>query len=130
MISLSIIGNLGKDAEVKEVNGKKVINFSVCHTQKNKDGSSKSTWVECGKWGETTGVVPYLTKGTKVFVEGVPDLNLYKKNDGEPGGSIRLLVNKIELLGGQSQDQASAPVAGNAMDASAPELPGTDQLPF
>ncbi len=126
MISLVIIGNLGKDAEVKEVNGKKVINFSVCHTQKNKDGSSKSTWVECGKWGETTAIAPYLTKGTKVYVEGVPDLNLYKKNDGEPGGSIRLLVNKIELLGKSEVASQAGPVGGTP----ASELPEVSDLPF
>ena len=124
MISLVIIGNLGKDAEVKEVNGKKVINFSVCHTQKNKDGSSKSTWVECGKWGETTAIAPYLAKGTKVYVEGVPDLNLYKKNDGEPGGSIRLLVNKIELLG-KSEVATQAGTVGNNIPVDA-----IDDLPF
>lgn len=129
MISLSIIGNLGKDAEVKEVNGKKVINFSVCHTQKNKDGVEKSTWVECGKWGETTAIAPYLLKGTKVYVEGIPDINVYKKNDGEPGGSIRVLVNKIELLGGGGQQ--SAPTAtGSVVDGQqAPDLSGQD-LPF
>lgn len=126
MISLVIIGNLGKDAEVKEVNGKKVINFSVCHTQKNKDGASKSTWVECGKWGETTGIAPYLTKGTKVYVEGVPDLNLYKKNDGEPGGSIRLLVNKIELLGKSEVATQAGPVGSTP----ASELPEVSDLPF
>lgn len=124
MISLVIIGNLGKDAEVKEVNGKKVINFSVCHTQKNKDGSSKSTWVECGKWGETTAIAPYLTKGTKVYVEGVPDLNLYKKNDGEPGGSIRLLVNKIELLGKSEVATQAGPVGNNI------PVDAIDDLPF
>ena len=32
MIKLQIIGNLGKDCIVKEVNGKNVINFSVAHS--------------------------------------------------------------------------------------------------
>ncbi len=127
MISLSIIGNIGKDAEVKEVGGKKVINFSVCHTEKRKDGQEKSTWVECGKWGETTAIAPYLTKGTKVYVEGIPDINLYKKNDGEPGGSIRVLVNKIELLGGGGQKPAEQE-AGKPIDA--PAVQDTSDLPF
>ena len=37
MIKLLVIGNLGKDAVVNNVNGKSVINFSVAHTEKYKD---------------------------------------------------------------------------------------------
>ena len=39
MIKLQIIGNLGKDCILKEVNGKKVINFSVANTERYKDSS-------------------------------------------------------------------------------------------
>ena len=123
MISLSVIGNLGKDATVNEVNGKKVINFSVCHTQKLKDGTEKSTWVECAKWGETTAVAPYLLKGTKVYVEGVSDINTYDKKDGSgQGASLRVMVNKIELLGGQ-RIEATSPV-----NTATPDV--IDDLPF
>ncbi|MBI3882871.1 MAG: single-stranded DNA-binding protein, partial [Sphingobacteriales bacterium] len=34
MIKLQIVGNLGKDCIVKEINGKNVINFSVAHTER------------------------------------------------------------------------------------------------
>ena len=37
MIKLQVIGNLGKDCIVKEVNGKNVINFSVAHSERYKD---------------------------------------------------------------------------------------------
>ena len=37
MIKLQVIGNLGKDCNVKEVNGKNVINFSVAHSERYKD---------------------------------------------------------------------------------------------
>ena len=33
MIKLQIVGNLGKDCIVKEVNGKNVINFRMRHTE-------------------------------------------------------------------------------------------------
>jgi len=33
MIKLQVIGNLGKDAVVNNVNGKSVINFNVAHTE-------------------------------------------------------------------------------------------------
>lgn len=130
MISLSIIGNLGKDATVNQVNGKNVINFSVCHTQKMKDGTQKSIWIEAAKWGETTAIAPYLLKGTKVFVEGVPDLNIYDKKDGGTGASIRVMVNKIELLGG-NKGEAGAEQPAQTIQAAPPPAPEPlEELPF
>ena len=78
MIKLQIVGNLGKDCIMKEVNGRNVINFSVAHTERFKDAQGvlkeKTTWVECAYWTDKTGVAPYLTKGKTVYVEGTPDV--------------------------------------------------------
>lgn len=41
MIKLQIVGNLGKDCILKEVNGKNVINFSVAHTERYKDSKGE-----------------------------------------------------------------------------------------
>jgi len=122
MIKLQIIGNLGKDAIVKEVNGKNVINFSVCHTEKRKDSQGnqkeKATWVEAVYWSDKTAIVPYLLKGTTVYVEGAPEADAYAGNDG-PKATLRVRVASIQLLGGNRQDAtAPAPVANNAMSAA------------
>ena len=42
MIKLQVIGNLGKDALVNNVNGKTVINFNVAHTERYKDAQGNS----------------------------------------------------------------------------------------
>ena len=51
MIKLQVIGNLGKDAVVNNVNGKSVINFNVAHTERYKDAQGvqkdRTTWVDC-----------------------------------------------------------------------------------
>lgn len=109
MIKLQIIGNLGKDATTSNVNGKNVINFSVCHTEKYKDNQgnqqSKSTWVEAAYWTDKTGIVPYLKKGTQVYVEGQPEVKTYQTNDGRQGASLSLRVGQVQLLGGgEKQD--------------------------
>ena len=65
MIKLQVIGNLGKDCIVKEVNGKTVINFSVAHSERYKDAQGnqkeRTTWVECAYWTDKTAVAQYLT---------------------------------------------------------------------
>ena len=86
MIKLQIIGNLGKDCIVKEVNGKNVINFSVAHTERYRDAQGnqkdRTTWVECAYWTDRTAIAPYLTKGQMVYAEGSPEADGYLNKDG------------------------------------------------
>lgn len=124
MIKMQVIGHLGRDAESKDVNGKTVINFSVAHTDKLKDGSTKTTWTDCAYWSDKVGVVPYLKKGTQVYVEGQPDIRTWESKDGKQGATLTLRVGQIQLLGGKSdtqQTQAAAPVAAN--DDASQDLP-------
>lgn len=66
MIKLQVIGHLGQDATVNNVNGKSVINFSVAHSEKykNKDGVevNKSIWVSAAYWTDKINVAMYLKK--------------------------------------------------------------------
>ena len=108
MIKLQVIGNLGKDAIVNNVNGKNVINFTVAHTERFKDAQGnqkdKTTWVDCAYWTDRTAVAPYLKKGTQVFVEGQPDVRTYTTQDGRNGASLTLRVVSVQLLGGKSNE--------------------------
>lgn len=104
MIKLQVIGNLGKDCVMNNVNGKSVINFSVAHTEKFRDATGnmkdRTIWVECAYWTDRTGIAPYLKKGTSVYVEGNPDVRTYQTNDGRQGASLSLRVVSVQLLGG------------------------------
>ncbi len=106
MIKLQIVGNLGKDCIVKEVNGKNVINFSVAHTERYKDNQGaqieKTTWVECAYWTDKTGIAPYLLKGQMVFAEGAPDAEAYTNREGAAAATLRMKVINIQLLGGRT----------------------------
>jgi single-strand DNA-binding protein len=103
MIKLQIIGNLGKDCIVKEVNGKNVINFSVAHTERYKDSQGnqkeRTTWVECAYWTERTAVSQYLTKGRTVYAEGSPEADAYSNKEGQPAATLRMRVQNVQLLG-------------------------------
>src|SRR6478609_4144637 len=103
MIKLQVIGNLGKDALVNNVNGKNVINFNIAHTERFKDAQGnqkdRTTWVDCAYWTDRVAVAPYLKKGTQVFVEGQPDVRTYTTQDGRQGASLTLRVVSVQLLG-------------------------------
>jgi single-strand DNA-binding protein len=124
MIKLQVIGNLGKDALVNNVNGKNVINFTVAHTEKYKDAQGnqkdKTIWVDCAYWTERTAVAPYLKKGTQVFVEGQPDVRTYTTQDGRNGASLVLRVASVQLLGAKSNDGGTESSGNNQYAAASP----------
>ena len=106
MLKLNVIGHLGKDAIVNNVNGKSVINFSVAHSEKIRDAqgntTDKTVWVECAYWTDRVAIAPYLKKGTQVYAEGNGDIRSYTTNDGRSGTNLTLRVLNIQLLGGKS----------------------------
>ena len=121
MIKLQVIGNLGKDCVVNNVNGKNVMNFTVAHTEKYKDSTGaqreKTIWVDCAYWNERTAISPYLKKGTQVYVEGSPEVRTYTTQDGKSGASLSLRVQSIQLLGSRNQESVgAAPVAAGGSD--------------
>lgn len=112
MIKMQLIGNIGRDAEVKEVNGRKAINFTVADNKKivNNDGEeiSKTTWVSCAMWKESnqsTELAKYLVSGTKVYVEGRPEIQMYKDSDNKTAASIKLHVTQVELISAKKEDE-------------------------
>jgi single-strand DNA-binding protein len=139
MIKMQVIGNLGKDCIVNTVNGKNVMNFTVAHTEKYRDSQGnnqeKTTWVDCAYWSDRTGVAPYLTKGTQVFVEGTPEVRTFTRQDGSAGASLSLRVREVQLLRGRGDGPAASPVqstpTASSNLASANEITEpVDDLPF
>lgn len=133
MIKLQVIGNLGKDAIVNNVNGKNVINFSIAHTERYKDtqGNQKdrTVWVECAYWTDRTAIAPYLKKGTSVYVEGNPDVRSYTTQDGKQGASLTLRIQNVQLLGSRSAEGGATPNQGGYSSAPAPQQSYNQQPP-
>lgn len=111
MIKLQVIGNLGKDALINNVNGKNVINFTVAHTERYKDAQGvqkdKTTWVDCAYWTDKTAIAPYLKKGTQVYAEGTPDVRTFTTQDGRSGAALALRISTVQLLGTKSSENSN-----------------------
>lgn len=145
MIKLQIIGNLGKDCIVKEVNGKNVINFSVAHTERYKDSQGnqkeRTTWVECAYWTDRTAVAQYLTKGRTVYAEGSPEADAYSNKEGQPAATLRMRVQNVQLLSNNNSNEGSTTALSTASSTAVSNNPvntpaemsttaGDDGLPF
>jgi single-strand DNA-binding protein len=93
MYKIIFTGNVGKDAEVREIKGYKVINFTVAI----KVSKELTQWTECAIWrklDQSVGIADYLKKGTKVLIEGEPSVEIYNEK-----AYLKTKVGNVELLG-------------------------------
>lgn len=129
MVTLQVIGHLGKDAIMNNVNGKTVINFSVAHSEKHKNAQgvevNHTLWVDCSFWTDRTKIAEYLKQGTLVYVTGKPGVETYKNNQGVTVAKQRLRVNDIQLLSAKKDGETTTPA-----EASQPTANSEDDLPF
>lgn len=106
MLQASVVGYLGADAEVKNVNGQEFTTCRVAHTDRWKDQSGQThestQWIDLTLNGKPA-VVDYLKQGTMVYAAGHVKLRCYssEKARGFVAG-MTISVVTIELLGGNS----------------------------
>ena len=132
-IRASFHGSLGRNAELKTVGDNKVTKFSVANNTGYGD-KKKTIWIDCSRFGDKVGVADFLKKGTRVLVEGEPDIRTYQTKDGKTGASFTLRVTELELLGGEKKGEpAQEPVSTQQpVKQAAPVLGAdySDDLPF
>lgn len=116
---LTIAGNLGRDCRTNSVQSNNgpvsVVNFAVAVQKRTKDASGKyeTLWVDCSLWGQRAdSIAPYLTKGQKVTVSGVADVEIFVDGNGNSLPKMTLRANDVTLMGsrqdapqGQKQPQ-------------------------
>jgi len=110
---ISVLGNIGQDAEVREVNGRYAINFSIAHNRKwtDSDGVKRenTTWFSCAIWKESrekTKIAEYLKAGQIVLVEGSPEVRTYKNKDGQTIAALNINVIEVNFAGSVRRDES------------------------
>lgn len=105
-----IIGNLGRDAELKRTDRTEILNFSVGAKTGRKD--DETIWFSCALFGKRAeSLAPLLKKGKKVFVRGEFKLRQWSKGD-RSGVDVDVTVDEIELLSpkeGSSKEESNDP---------------------
>lgn len=117
-------GNLGKDCEVRATqSGTTVASFSAA-VKSGFGQNEKTTWVQCVMFGKKAeGQLPnYLKKGTQVAISGELTLEEWQGNDGQTNKAVKVVVNELDLIGG-NPNQQQAPQQNGWGQASAPQPP-------
>lgn len=132
MIYVTVSGNVGRNAELRQAGGTDVLNFNVAATS-GLGEREQTLWVRCALWGKRgASLAQYIKKGSRVTVIG-------ELSTEEYNGTTQLNCRVVEIklqdsTGGQQSAQPSAPQqqapqqqAPQAQDGS---LDFDDDVPF
>ena len=121
-----LIGNLGKDPEVKYTpQGTPVAKFSLATNErfKDKDGNwqDRTEWHNITAWARTAEIAgEYLKKGNKVYIEGSLRTHSWDdKTSGQKKYMTEIVVNDLVLLGGRGEAGGGGDFSSNSRGAGA-----------
>ena len=135
-----LVGNLGSDPEVKTTpSGAQVANFSLATSESWTDKTSgekqeKTEWHRLVLWRKLAEIAgQYLNKGAKIYVEGKLQTRSWDEN-GQKRYTTEVVVDQMEMLGGDRGERQNAPAARYEQPAPAPYVASgssdDDDLPF
>jgi single-strand DNA-binding protein len=130
-----IIGNLGRDPEVKYLpSGQAVANFSVATSRAwtDKDGKKeeRTEWhrvVSFGKLAEICG--EYLSKGRQVYIEGRLQTRDWEK-DGQKHYTTEIVASDVVFLGSRGEASGGDDIVYDEPGQAKNPGGGDDDIPF
>lgn len=106
-----LLGNVGKDPEMRATQGGMVIaslTLATADRQKDQQGNwtDKTEWHNLVCFGRTAEIVrDYVKKGSQLFIEGkIQTRSWDDKESGQKKYRTEILVNDLSLLGGRDRD--------------------------
>ena len=135
MNSVSIIGNLGQDPEVKYTPaGVCVVNFNIAVNEhyKDKEGNKqqKTNWFRVNTFQRLAEIVgQFCKKGSKVGVHGQLQQRTWTDKDGNSRSVIEIRAREVDLLSHKANGDQSDAGNGRAGVSQPPEPTGSYQMP-
>lgn len=123
-----LVGNLGRDPEVRAFqNGGRVANLSLATSESWKDKNSgerkeRTEWHRVVVFNEgLVGVCEkYLSKGSKVYIEGQIETRKFTDNSGDERYTTEIVLrpfrSEIVMLGDKSEGREPDPPGGGDLD--------------
>ena len=113
-----LIGNVGKDPEIRKFGDTTAARFSLATTEryKNKYGETVDTteWHRVVVFGNLAGVVEkYVRKGKMLYIEGKIRTSSWEDGNGEKKYSTEIIADKLQMLG---KRMMSSPVKKHRQD--------------
>ena len=136
MEELSIIGNLGKEPEVRATSGGKlVVTLQVAVNGKDAGGTPVTHWYTVDCWEQLGDVAKkWLHTGSKIWVRGMPRAEAWTSRSGTLRSIIKIKAQRLEMLGGKKENDGGANAFQGCTEQGYTEQGYTEvseeQLPF
>ena len=133
---VTLLGNVGKDPDVRHLENNCVAQFSLATTKKGyttKEGQTvpdRTEWHSLVVWNKLAEIVEkFVKKGDKLYVEGELRYRSYDDQNGVKRNIVEIFADNMEMLTPRSATQPqSAPVQPVAQQPVADNP--SDELPF
>lgn len=113
-----LLGNVGKDPQIRDGNGQKFATFSLATTDKSytkRDGTvmpERTEWHSIVANGNIVQVIErYVNAGTKLYIEGKLRTRKYTARDNTERQVTEVYVDSMELLGSKQESNPNVPIA-------------------
>jgi len=130
-----LIGNLGADPEMRYTqNGTPVATFSLATTERRKgqDGQAQelTEWHRIVAWQRLAEICgEYLSKGSKVYIEGRLQTRKWKDNSGNDRYTTEIIAREMKMLSPRQND-GSGSGYGSVGEPFPEPPPMGDDVPF
>ncbi len=121
-----IVGNLGKDPEIRYTSaGKPIANLTVATSENWKDKNTgekqeKTEWHKVTFFDKLAEIVgQYLKKGSKIYLEGKLQTRKWQDKDGQDRYTTEIVGSEMKMLGAKGEGEsraAPAPTANSGND--------------
>jgi single-strand DNA-binding protein len=123
-----LLGNIGKDPEVRETKAGNIVNLVMATSEKYTDKSGQkqenTEWHNLVVFGKLADVVAkYVRKGDKLYVEGSITTRKWEDKEGNTRYNTEIKVRDLTMLGLGGGEKKAQPVAAGIDEDG-------DQLPF
>lgn len=113
-----LLGNVGKDPQIRDGNGQKFATFSLATTDKSYTKRDGTVMPELTEWhsivanGNIVQVIErYVKAGTKLYIEGKLRTRKYTARDNTERQVTEVYVDIMELLGSKQESNPNVPIA-------------------
>lgn len=137
-----VMGNLTKDPELKRnPSGTAVctLRLAISESYRNKEGEriDRPVYVDVVAWNQQAEFAnQYLAKGSPVLVEGRLQYDEWKTPENETRSKLRIVANRVQLVGGHPAPQHGAPAdtgaarrPAHADDSAIADSSADDEIP-
>ena len=122
-----LVGNLGKDPEVRYLEGgTAVASFTLATSENYKDRSTGvrktiTEWHNVVLWRGLAEIAEkYLRKGSQVYIEGKLKTRQWQDKDGNNRYTTEIVGDNMQMLGRRDENSAAAPMSNTPSGTATP----------